>query len=182
MKTIQIEIRGISPLLMHRFSEEDRQKIENRSSHGTERPNKEEAAERAAYRLPSGNLGFPADNIKAAIRRAAGFRRIGRRSAVPAFAGGVFVLPEMVDLGTTAYVIDERSVVIRATKGRVMRYRPRIDAWGLQFTIQYDESLIPTEQLVRDVLSDAGTKVGIGDFRPERGGAFGRFTISSWNA
>jgi len=181
VKTIKVEITGITPILMHRFSEEARAQIENGTTRTGQRATKEEAAEAAAYRLRSGNLGFPAENLKAAIRRAAAFRRIGRRSAVPAFSGGLFIVPEMIDFGIRDYVIDERSVVIKATRGRVMRYRPRLDSWKLTFSIQYDETLLPTESLIREVLADAGAKVGIGDFRPEKGGWFGRFLVSSWN-
>ena len=182
MKTIKVEITGITPILLHKFSQEDQAQIEKGTSRTGRRPTKEEAAEAAAYRLRSGNLGFPGENVKAAIRRAAAFRRIGRRSAVPAFSGGVFILPEMLNFDVRDYVIDERSVVIKATRGRIMRYRPRLDNWKLCFSIQYDETLLPSDSLIRDVLADAGAKVGIGDFRPEKGGWFGRFVISCWQA
>jgi hypothetical protein len=35
-------------------------------------------------------------------------------------------------------------------------------------------------ELVRNLIDDAGSKVGIGDFRPERKGPFGRFKVTSW--
>jgi hypothetical protein len=186
MKTVHCEIQGLSPLLMHRFSEQDRAQIESRSSHATARRSPEEAAESAAYRLPSngapGSLYIPAENLLAAIRRAAALRKIGRRSAVAAVCAGVFIEPDRLDLGTCRYEVDARAVVIAATKGRVMRYRPRLNSWKLQFILLYDEDLIPSEELIHDIVADTGTKIGLGDFRPERRGPFGRFAVISWKS
>lgn len=180
MRSIEVEITGISPLLMHRFGEDARNQMESKTSTALPDSDKARAAEAACYRLESGNLFLPAENMAAALRRGAAFHKIGRRSAVAAFSGGVFVRPMRIDFGTGKYEIDARSVVIRATKGRIIRYRPRLDQWNLAFKIDWDDAIIPNADLVRAVLGDVGARVGIGDFRPEKGGPFGRFMISSW--
>ena len=36
--------------------------------------------------------------------------------------------------------------------------------------------------LVRDLVDNAGGKVGLGDFRPDRKGPFGKFKIIHWTA
>jgi hypothetical protein len=187
MKTIEVTITGISPLLQHRFSEEDQAKLKKRSSHATALPTPEEAAERAAYRLPDskgkrGNLYLPSDNLLASFRRAAGYHKIGRKSAVTAFCAGVFVSPECVDLGTDTYVIDSRRSVIRATQGSVMRHRPKLLEWSASFAIEWDEQIIPGVDLVRAVIDDAGRLVGVCDFRPEKRGSMGRFMVTEWTA
>jgi hypothetical protein len=173
---------GISPLLMHRFGEDARNQIEGKTSTALPDSDSARAAEAACYRLPTGNLYFPAENMAAALRRGAALHKIGRRSAVAAFSGGVFIRPMRIDFRTDKYEVDSRSAVIRATRGRVMRYRPRLDNWKLKFEIDWDDAIIPNAELVRAVLGDVGARVGIGDFRPERGGPFGRFLISSWRA
>jgi hypothetical protein len=169
---------------MHRFSDEAREQIESRSSHVSARPNKEQTAERGAYRLAAkggrGNLYLPAENLLAALRRGAAYHRIGRRSAVAAVCGGLFIMPEKIDLGTAEYTIDSRAVVIPATKGRVMQHRPRLEHWKASLTIEYNEALFPDAGLLRKILEDAGTVVGVCAYRPEKRGPFGRFAITGW--
>jgi len=75
----------------------------------------------------------------------------------------------------------ERPVVIAATKGRVMRYRPRLDEWKFSCEIEYDETLL-TETQLRRIVDDTGSRVGLLDFRPARNGSFGRFVVVSWEA
>jgi len=183
MRSIEVEITGVSPLLMHRFSEEARNHIESRSSDATGRPDKEQVAERGAYRMngrTDSNLYVPAENLMAAMRRGAGYHKLGRRSAVAAVSGGVFVTPDRLDLGTTRYAIDSRSVVIPSTKGRVMQHRPRLDSWKLRFKIEYNERLFADAEILHKILEDTGQIVGLGAFRPEKRGPFGRFVVTAW--
>jgi hypothetical protein len=57
----------------------------------------------------------------------------------------------------------------------VLRARPRINCpWTLTWTIHYTPKLISSEQIL-NFLQLAGEIVGIGDYRPARGGWFGRF-------
>jgi hypothetical protein len=186
MHSIEVEITGTAPLLMHRFSDEARDQIESRSSRVSARITKEETAERGAYRMPgnngSGNLCLPAENLMGAMRRAAAFHKIGRRSSVPSVCGGVTISPEHIDLGTTTYQIDSRAVVIPATKGRVMQHRPRLNNWKARFHIEYEERLFPGPEILHSILDDAGTLVGVGAFRPEKHGPFGRFVVTSWKS
>lgn len=182
METIEVTIKGVSPLLMHRFSEQEQAKVASRTSKrlGFKKPGA--AAEEAAYRLPNGGgLYQPAEHIRQAIVGAAGYHKQGRRSAATSAAAGIFVEPEAIPHKSGDYEVDSRPVVVPATRGRVMRHRPRLDDWELSFTILYDESLFD-ESLVRAILDDAGQKVGIGDFRPSKRGPFGRFMVTEWKA
>ena len=182
MKRIEVETISITPLLMHRFSEEDEAQVQRGTSHAVTRPAPPEAAERAAYRMngPGTNLYIPARAMLAAIRRAAGLHKIGRRSASSIVAASVFVQPEQIDLGTKKYALDSQSVVIRATKGRVMRHRPRLDNWKAAFTLVYNEALIQEPAFLKAILEDAGARVGILDFRPVSGGSYGTFAVTGW--
>jgi hypothetical protein len=95
-------------------------------------------------------------------------------------AACVMVSPERISLGTRDYVIDSRPVVIPATKGRILRHRPRLDKWKISFQIDYDQNLITRDQLNR-ILVDTGQRVGLLEFRPEKKGPFGRFMISEFD-
>ena len=61
---------------------------------------------------------------------------------------------------------------------RVTKYFPRIDAWGGAVTFYIFDDMI-TEDVFGQVLRAAGLIVGIGRFRPENCGFYGRFTVKS---
>jgi hypothetical protein len=174
IKSVSVTIKGISPLLMNRFPMEP---IEAR-----EKKTPGEQAELAAYRIPGGTeeLYIPGTAIQRSLVGAATFSKgKGRASLQKAVAACILVSPEYVGLGQTDYAVDARPVVIPSTKGRVMRYRPRLNDWVGTFILDYDDTLIAENQL-RRVVDDDGSRVGLLDFRPERKGPFGRFMVTEW--
>lgn len=172
-KKIQCTIKGISALLMHAFPMEPIEAIEKRSP--------EEQAEYSTYRDPdTGNLYIPGIAIQRAFIGAATYSKgKGRGSLQKPVAACVMVSPERCDLGIKDYIIDSRPVVVPATKGRVVRHRPRLDNWQVTFEIEFDDNLL-TEMQIRRIVDDAGSRVGLLDFRPERKGPFGRFMVIDW--
>ena len=62
--------------------------------------------------------------------------------------------------------------------GRVPVLRGRFQDWEIPFTVVFDERVISPAQIV-SVFATAGSSVGIGAWRPERGGRFGRFIVKS---
>lgn len=69
---------------------------------------------------------------------------------------------------------DVRSVVVSGK--RIMRYRPCFKRWSLTATLVYFEDMINESDLLA-ALADGGQYIGLGDFRPNNGGKFGRFTF-----
>lgn len=59
---------------------------------------------------------------------------------------------------------------------RVFRHFPRIDQWSGEVMFYIFDDVI-TEDVFRQALESAGILVGIGRFRPERNGFYGRFTV-----
>jgi hypothetical protein len=86
--------------------------------------------------------------------------------------------PELL-FGTKDFEVDSRPVVVPATGGRIMCHRPRLDSWKLKGTAEIDDEMFSAD-LVRALFDDAGRKIGIGDFRPQRRGPFGRFNVTLW--
>jgi len=78
-----------------------------------------------------------------------------------------------------SFEVDSRPVTIPATKGRIMRHRPRFDQWGLKFDLVINDDLLSVD-MAQQLLQEAGQQIGIGDFRPEKRGPFGCFLVSSW--
>ena len=183
MKTIEVEIRGITPLLIHRFAEQDEQaKATRRVEVETRDPLTE--ATKAAYIAPDGTYYFSAFAIPNAMGSAgANHKMRGSRKTLR------FVVPSAVRVTSdtitiqngegpaTRFEVDARPVTIPATKGRVMRYRPRFDCWGAKFTLALNDQMLSVEDAHR-LLSEAGESIGIGDFRPEKRGPFGTFRVT----
>jgi len=190
---IKCSIAGSSPLLMNRFTEQAAAKISAGSSstitisaRGTPR----EQAEPKLYTSANGRPMLPGPNVFRGLIDAGAFHKAGRKaitthksSLVPA---GVQIeeleclLSDPFKPGEwPTWEVDSRSVVNPATGGRMMCHRPRFDAWGLDFTLLIDDKMFD-HAIVRLLVDDLGTKIGLGDFRPSRKGPFGRFLVSHW--
>jgi hypothetical protein len=173
MKQIAMSIKGLSPLLMHRYPEEPIEALEKKS--------KDEQARLALYEH-AGTPHIPGRCLQRALVGAASFSKgKGRASLQKVSAAGLFVDEVVLPLNGTKWVVDSQSVVIPATRGRVMRHRPRFDSWQVACTLTYDNDLM-TEAQVRRIVDDAGARVGLLDFRPEKKGPFGRFMVVEWKS
>jgi len=146
-----------------------------------EKKTPQDQAEYAAYRDPETHgLYVPGVAIQRTLIGAAMYSKgKGRASLQKQAAACLLVSPERVSLGVSEFTIDSRAVVVPATRGRVMRHRPRFDRWELTFVVEYDSDLI-TEAQLRRIVDDAGSRVGLLDFRPEKKGPFGRFMVTEW--
>lgn len=183
---ISVTIEGVTPLLMNRFTEEAEVKVSSGVSKvaiGKKGTPREQAEKKAYADTKTGELYIPGPNIFACLIQAGTFHKVGKSkitttksSLIPA---GMAISEVICPLGTSHFEVDSRSVVIPATGGRIMAHRPRLDEWKLSFTLEVDESMFD-EATARLLIDDAGSKVGLGDFRPARKGPFGRFKVTSW--
>ena len=172
---IECTIEGISPLLMHQFPMVQIEALEKKLP--------EKQAEYVTYRDPdTGMLYVPGTAVQRALINGATYSKGKARASLQRpVAACVQIAPERCSLGVKEYTIDARPVVVPATKGRIIRYRPRLEKWKISFTIEYDPDLL-TEAQLRRVVDDSGSRVGLLDFRPEKKGPFGRFMVTSWQA
>jgi hypothetical protein len=174
VKTVNVTIKGTSPLLMHCFPLVPVEALEKKPI--------EEQAKACEYRTPDGKLYIPAVALgRALVNGGAYSKGKGRASLQKQVAACVFVTPDYLVLSVQKYVIDTRPVVVPATKGRVLRHRPRFDEWAVSFQLEYDETLI-TETQLRRIVDDTGRLVGLLDFRPEKKGPFGRYIVTEWKS
>lgn len=173
LRKIDITARGKTALLMHSYPMVAIEAIEKKAP--------EEQAELAAYRNPdTDELFIPGINIQRALVAGATYSKgKGRASLQKQAAACLMVTPERVGLGVKTYEIDARPVVIPATKGRVIRYRPRFDSWQIKFALEYEDTLLK-ESEVRRIVDDTFERVGLLEFRPEKKGPFGRAMVTAW--
>lgn len=185
MRTVAVEIRGTSPLLIHRFGEDAEQSKPTRQVQVDKRDPREEAR-KVAYIAPDGTFYFNAFSIPGSMGNAgANHKMKGSRKSLR------FVVPSAVRTTTDTvtilngngpakdFEVDARPVTIPATKGRVMRYRPRFDQWGAKFDLLINDDLLSLD-MAHQLLNEAGVGIGIGDFRPEKRGPFGCFRVVHW--
>lgn len=178
MQQVLVQISGITPLIVNRFHEDAQQEATGGVHTRKERPAPEADATERLYSTDDGAPYFPSENLRRAIISAASRTKIGRRSAVTDVAAAIFITPFALPIEGQWHV-DSRPVVIPATRGRILRHRPMFDAWRINLELQIDVDLIDAAT-IRKIMDDAGNYVGIGDFRPEKKGPYGRFRVDSW--
>lgn len=62
---------------------------------------------------------------------------------------------------------------VAVQKARIIRIRPMIPTgWSLTFEVEFDDTIVNPKSLLK-AMTDAGSLVGIGDWRPK----FGRFLV-----
>lgn len=189
MLTIHVKVAGVTPLLQHRFSDQDAVNGNKASrpqmvQHLTPR----EEADAVVYRSPDGSFYIPGTWFFGTMCNAGANHKLRgtRKSArfvVPAAVRVTEIdIPLLNGDGHSLaqdFEVDSRPVTIPATKGRIMRHRPRFDHWSAAFHIVLNDALLP-EDLTQQLLTEAGQQIGIGDFRPEKRGPFGTFRVTEW--
>lgn len=186
---VDVQIEGVTAYLMHRFGETNEVEGETATRNVLiQRGTPREEAEKATYRNPKKELFFPGAAIGRLLREAGGAHKMkgSRKSAKYLVPAAVLVLDDCIvfrDLENktlTDFEVDSRPVTIPATKGRIMRHRPRLDKWRATFCLRINPVVLPVS-LIHKMLTDGGEQIGIGDFRPEKGGPFGVFRVLRWD-
>jgi hypothetical protein len=83
---------------------------------------------------------------------------------------GAIVLPALNIQTVTFMLVGEGTADIR--------YRPEFKQWKMPVTLKFNAAVISVEQIA-NLLNTAGFGVGIGEWRPEKNGSYGRFHVGS---
>ncbi len=173
MSKIKVTIKGICPLLQHRFStpEEDPKWIEQT---GLRDFSKEVLL--SLYVDGKGNFYQPADHILGSMTKAAVDFKIpgkGKKTYKELVLSALFIHPDAIPHKIQEWVIDRRRVSIQ--RASIIRERPKFNEWELSFEFEVADEQLPAE-VIRRILEHAGNRKGIGDFRPR----FGRFMVTEF--
>ena len=198
IKSLQITIKGDSPLLMRRFSEKAKQQlldIQTKKAKTTR-----EARNPWADMIDGLNwlTPMPTEKTEAGLNKAIadgakfGFPAVGlKQSAISAAyrAGlsrnkvelqGVFHIPDEYIVIEGIPEMREDYVKIPKTGAADLAFRGEFKEWKSTFTINYIDGIYSIEQII-NFINLGGFTVGIGEWRPEKGGSFGRFHVVSSN-
>lgn len=188
MVDISLVIEGVTPMLCNRFHDAAQLAATSGVSAATngERGTPQAQAELKLYRsaVDPTVLVIPQPNLLSCFTCGGKFHKAGKSkvttiksSLVPACVEieGVEIPLEHVQ----PWRVDARPVRIPATGGRIICYRPIFDDWKLALNMSLDTEIM-TVALLRDIVDTAGKRIGLGDFRPDCKGPFGRFKVTSW--
>lgn len=179
-EVVVFKVVGISPLLQNNPAEFIGSNDEGGITSGKKKYNDEEEARLRTYVSPDGFFCHPCESFTRAMVKAVGGKKFGKLFATAAIKGSVFIqepfaiIEDADGKPATKYTIDRRPVTVG--KARVLRCRPCWSNWKMKVALEIDTAILRPSD-VKDALSLAGRIIGVGDFRPEKGGGFGRFRV-----
>ena len=122
---------------------------------------------------------FPAAAFRASIEKAARKLRHGPKVREGLVVEAVERFDYDHSLGTTAEELARNcqfTAGVRVGGSRLLRTRARFDQWAATILVEVDPELIDRDQLLR-WLDIGGRRVGVGDWRPEKSGQYGRYEV-----
>lgn len=185
-----LKLKGISPLIMHKWSDKAIQMLEG-SQTGKAKAQKEarrpvEEAYAAAYIVPgcedwedgkAGKFYFPAPAFKHAFLYGVAQTDDVRKFPKTKATGWVFIDGDPTILAEEIRMREDTGRIGQGTA--TMIYRLQFDRWTADLPITYNANAITLEQVV--ALFDLGGTGGIGEWRPtspkNKSGDYGRFEV-----
>lgn len=189
----ELHIEGLTPLIMHRFSEKSRKQMEDKQGNKAQGQKAARDPEQewrdACYIVPGqenaddwkpGKYFMPGSAFKHVFLY--GVAQMQDTKALPKTlaTGWLFIQNDPI--------LDFSSVSLRQDTGRIgqgtttLIYRPQFNDWAVDLLIDYNANTISIEQIVA-LFDLGGFSGGIGDWRPSapknKSGSFGRFRVKS---
>jgi len=191
---MEVTLIGDSPLIVHAWSHKAKREMldkQMKKAKGAKEAKDPKADyEASMYRLADGGYGFPSVGFKAAAVTAgtsvAGLTKIAARQAF-------HVLGEDVDIkgafeGSVSRVNlarieggdpQMREDMVRVGMGTAdLRYRAEFPKWHARVLVRYNQGVLSESQIL-NLLNTAGFAVGVGEWRPEKDGAYGMFHVAT---
>lgn len=181
-KVISFTIRGVSPLIQHKWSDKAMKQIRDKQAgkktkvRETRDPEGEAIA--ATYFTEDGSYGVPLEAIKKSIINAA-HKDIGIEKTL--VRKSLFIKSD--DPGNILKMECDDPILredqVRVGMGSAdLRYRPEFRSWSVRVNAEIDAGNLTVEDLI-NLTNLAGFGVGLHEWRPEKGGEFGRFEVDT---
>jgi len=185
---VRVKCEGVTPILFNRKTDELLWKLISKeksaktaAAPGTPR----EMCEPKLYRTQKGAPYIPGEMLMSALINAGQFIRLdGKRqvstaksTVLPAF---LTLLDHVLELPNPNWEVDLRGGVNPNGGEAVAIIRPRFDEWGFTANVLIEDTEIGEDKM-RQLFDYAGTRMGLGDFRPQRKGTYGKFRVVCWD-
>lgn len=188
MRKFKVLVIGVTPYMQHRM--DDKKLAEWEKSRG--RIIENENASTPEYKLAmfhsyidqQDRFYIPSQQFKQSFCNGGSFvkAKVGNssRSMKNIVAGQWRILEEKIFIPKFDEV-DSRSAVNKNVKARVMVHRPKWNEWNAEFTLitDDDDKNKITMETIKDIISVSGRYLGIGSYRPQHTGEYGRFELKS---
>lgn len=174
---VSFKVTGLSPLLMNN-------PVAMQGPKGglsrKQIPTPEDEAKSKLYSNAKGELILPTLPFRAALLGACTGRRLGKVGAKTVIAASVFNTDTetvLCDPDTGKPLKEYKINVVRCViQGNgVLRARPEIPRWSCNVDFELDNDFIPNPDIIVELMNIAGKVRGVGDWRPHKGGPYGRF-------
>ena len=171
-------IKGKTPLLQHNPAGT---MSKNEGMKTKKIPSPEEEAIAGMYLDTKGFVIQKTEALRSSLIGGSKGRKKGMRGMPSILMGSVFTAEPTVPLvrhnGERIKTYDEitvdRAVVQRQG---ILRARPKFNEWQFDAPLEIDTDFVTVEEVLT-LLQICGRTTGIGDWRPSRGGSYGRFTV-----
>lgn len=175
----EIELESISPLIVHAWSDKakkmmlDKQMGNAKTKKAFKDPQEDFNSSR--YLNAEGKDSFPVLAFKSAAVEAGVICDVYKTTLRKAF----FVGEAGADL--IPLIIDEppimREDMVRIAMGTAdIRFRAEYKRWGVKVPVSFNPRII-TAEVLYNLFNVAGYSIGVGEWRPEKDGQFGRFRV-----
>jgi hypothetical protein len=183
IREVTIPITGISPLIVHAWSEKSKKMISDKQAGKAKNKkhdirNPEEEYEAAKHISSMGWEGFPAAGFKAAMIRGAKMIGLVMKDTQTSFF--VKADDEETQLVRVYGESRMRTDMVRVGMGSSdIRYRPEYPTWYAELTIEFNSGILSLDQ-IHQLVKAAGYGNGVGEMRPEKGKFnYGRFKLAN---
>jgi hypothetical protein len=198
MKRFRITLKSVGPMLQNRMGMDEllglRDKTKKKSKTAAKLSLEEEAAKHVHYDA-DGRACIPKMMLLATLMNAGVFIRLDQKRQLSTKESSL--LPGLLFLEDESYPLllpgdgDEATWGYspwryEVRQGRnpnggeaVCIVRPLFEVWAISFIATLDIDELPEDTFLR-LFTLAGSRIGFGDFRPQRKGPFGMFAVTRW--
>jgi hypothetical protein len=178
LATMRINIVGLTPLLCNRIPEWVKDYLPGGKLHGEKAPadNRtwEEQALDGAYRHPeTGVYVFPSSGLLAAM--CSGAYRIGLTPDIVSSYTNLQIREEWVEIQGPAPRAGQDTARQKGGGALIMANRAEFKVWRMGYEVEFNAGVFTAKKIA--LMVNAAGMNGIGCWRPERHGRFGRFEI-----
>lgn len=193
--TFPLKIVGNSPLIVHAWDEKAvRQMLEKqmkKATVGREAKNPFADFINSLYWLSGKPEEMTEEAFEKAIKKGAkfGFPSVGLKEAAACAGFRAGITKNKVSVYASFHIDDEYIVIDGVPTMRQdmvklqtgvpdVRFRAEFREWSSTFKIKYNKMVISPEIIV-NLINHAGFSVGLGEWRPDKGGRYGMFSIAA---
>lgn len=184
----EIQVEGTTPLICNKFTDAAAEAASSGTRSAIATTDRGTPLEIAQSKLYIGIDGktpvIPQPNLLRCLVEGGRFHKVGKSQVTTAKSSMLFACvdidgAEIAIVHQQPWKVDTRAVRIPSTGGRILAHRPMFDDWKLSFVMEVDETIM-SPKLMRQIVDDAGKRIGLGDFRPATKGPYGRFVVTQW--